>query len=138
MLNEQMIEISDSNFEEIYNKIIESIHNNKIKENNIVKVIISNYYLICKNHKYRENLIRMNDLLIINIFEENENMNNCTYDDFKIIYFFYLLINENENTIKQYLKEIIQKEENINYFEYIKIYKKIKKNFSHGMDIIVI
>ena len=36
-------------------------------------------------------------------------MNNYTYDDFKIIYFFYLLINENENKIKQYLKEIIQK-----------------------------
>ena len=84
-------------------------------------MIISNYYLICKNHKYRENLIRMNDLLIINIFKKNENMNNYTYDDFKIIYFFYLLINENKNKkekkIKKYIKKIIKKKKKINYFE---------------------
>ena len=65
MLFNKQIEINENNFDEKYNNIINQIEQNKlINEKNILKVIISNYFLICKGHKYKEKIRNINNLLI--------------------------------------------------------------------------
>ena len=65
MLFNKQIEINENNFDEKYNNIINQIEQNKlINEKNILKVIISNYFLICKEHKYKEKIRNINNLLI--------------------------------------------------------------------------
>ncbi len=180
MLFNKQIEINENNFDEKYSNIINQINqNNFINEKNILNVIISNYYLICKGHKYKEEIRNINNSLIkiisnklnkseniFNITERkiefekqeiievnkeeitnndensklnpnlNKNMNNnekFLYKDFEIIYFLFLIVNNNENENKEdsvFLQNIIknekEKENNINYFENRKIYKQIK------------
>ena len=65
MLFNKQIEINENNFDEKYNNIINQIEQNKlINEKNFLKVIISNYFLICKGHKYKEKIRNINNLLI--------------------------------------------------------------------------
>ena len=61
MLFNKQIEINEKNFDEKYNNIINQINQNKyiINAKNILKVIISNYYLICKGNKYKEEISKL-------------------------------------------------------------------------------
>ncbi len=97
--------------------------------NKIQNEIINNYYQI---FEYNEIINKENKKLIQKLknFEVNKKE---SFDNFEKIYFFYLMANKYENNkeeeiiLKNKIKEYKQKIDNINYFEYRKIYKQIKK-----------
>ena len=133
-INGKLEQLKNNNISNKFNK------DKKEDENIIQNEIINNYY---QTFEFNEIINKINKELIQKLKNFKVNQGN-SFDNFVKIYFFYIMINkyknhsEEEIFLKKVINEYKQKIDNINYFEFRKIYKKIKKNFFHGMVIIVI
>ena len=128
--------INENNFNiEKFKKIEDNIsekfvQNEEVNENIIQNEIINNYYQI---FEYNQKIKKINKELIQKLSKFKVNIGESSFDNYEKIYFFYLMVNKYEknneviNFLKNQIEEYKQKKDNINYFEYRKIYKQIKK-----------